>query len=97
MNGQRLLPAEAFHEGTAYSGQTVTLDGNGSRTLGGGARTYMWTQRDDGDEGDPTVALASTNTASPTFLAPIGLEDDITLVFQLTVTAGGRSVYDWLR
>ena len=94
VNAQRPLLAEAGAAAAAYSGQTVTLDGSGSRALGGGALNYMWAQIDDGDEGDPDVTLAGAATASPTFQAPTGLEDDITLKFRLTVTAGGRSVYD---
>ena len=94
VNVQRPLLAEAGAAAEAYSGQTVTLDGSGSRALGGGALNYMWAQIDDGDEGDPDVTLAGANTASPTFPAPTGLEDDITLKFRLTVTAGGQSVYD---
>jgi len=94
VNAQRPLLAEAGAAAEIYSGQTVTLDGSGSRALGGGALTYMWAPMPDGDEGDPTVTLAGAATAAPTFLAPTGLEDDITLKFRLTVTAGGRSVYD---
>ena len=94
VNAQRPLLAEAGAAAEAYSGQTVTLDGSGSRALGGGALNYMWAPMPDGDEGDPTVTLAGANTASPTFMAPTGLEDDITLKFRLTVTAAGRSVYD---
>ena len=94
VNEQRPLLAEAGAAAEAYSGQTVTLDGSGSRALGGGAITYMWAPMPDGDEGDPTVTLAGVATASPTFMAPTGLEDDITLKFRLTVTAGGQSVYD---
>ena len=94
VNSQRPLLAAAGADAEAYSGQTVTLDGSGSRALGGGALTYMWAQIDDGDEGDPDVTLAGAATASPTFPAPTGLEDDITLKFRLTVTAGGQSVYD---
>ncbi len=94
VNAQRPLLAAAGADAEAYSGQTVTLDGSGSRALGGGALTYMWAQIDDGDEGDPDVTLAGANTASPTFPAPTGLTSDRTLKFRLTVTAAGRSVYD---
>ena len=94
VNAQRPLLAEAGADAEAYSGQTVTLDGSGSRALGVGALTYMWVQIDDGDEGDPDVTLAGANTASPTFPAPTGLTSDRTLKFRLTVTAAGRSVYD---
>ena len=94
VNSQRPLLAEAGAAAEAYSGQTVTLDGSGSRALGGGALNYMWAQIDDGDEGDPDVTLAGAATASPTFPAPTGLTSDRTLKFRLTVTAAGRSVYD---
>ena len=91
---QRPLQAEAGAAAQAYSGQTVTLDGSGSRWPSGATPTYLWAQIDDGDEGDPDVTLAGANTASPTFPAPTGLTSDRTLKFRLTVTAGGRSVYD---
>ena len=94
VNAQRPLLAEAGADAEAYSGQTVTLDGSGSRALGGGALNYMWAPMPDGDEGDPTVTLTGAATASPTFQAPTGLTSDITLKFRLTVTAGGQSVYD---
>ena len=95
VNSQRPLLAEAGADAEAYSGQTVTLDGSGSRALGGGALTYTWAPMPDGDEGDPTVTLTGDNTASPTFMAPTGLTSDITLKFRLTVTAAGQqSVYD---
>ena len=94
VNIQRPLLAEAGAAAEAYSGQTVTLDGSGSRALGGATLNYMWAQIDDGDEGDPDVTLAGAATASPTFPAPTGLTSDRTLKFRLTVTAGGQSVYD---
>ena len=89
---QRPLLAEAGAIVEAYSGQTVTLDGSGSRWPSGATPTYAWTQVPAGAE--PAVTIARANTASPTFLAPTGLTSDRTLKFRLTVTAGGRSVYD---
>ena len=89
---QRPLLAEAGATVEAYSGQTVTLDGSGSRWPSGATPTYAWTQVPAGAE--PAVTIARANTASPTFLAPTGLTSDTTMTFRLTLTAGGRSVYD---
>ena len=87
---QRPLLAEAGAAVEAYSGQTVTLDGSGSRAPSGA--TYAWTRVPDG--ATPEVTVTGANTASPTFLAPTGLTSDTTMTFRLTLTAGGRSVYD---
>ncbi len=88
---QRPLLAEAGAAVAAYSGQTVTLDGSGSRAPSGA--TYAWTQQVP-DGAEPDVTITRANTASPTFLAPTGLTSDTTMTFRLTLTAGGRSVYD---
>ena len=87
---QRPLLAEAGAAVEAYSGQTVTLDGSGSRAPSGA--TYAWERVPDG--ATPEVTITGANTASPTFLAPTGLTSDTTMTFRLTLTAGGRSVYD---
>ena len=87
---QRPLLAEAGAAVEAYSGQTVTLDGNGSRAPSGA--TYAWTRVPDG--ATPEVTITGATTPSPTFLAPTGLTSDTTMTFRLTLTAGGRSVYD---
>ena len=87
---QRPLLAEAGAAVAAYSGQTVTLDGSGSRAPSGA--TYRWTRMPT--EATPAVTINGTTTATPTFLAPTGLTSDTTMTFRLTLTAGGRSVYD---
>ena len=87
---QRPLLAEAGAAVAAYSGQTVTLDGSGSRAPSGA--TYRWTRMPMGAE--PMVTINGATTPSPTFLAPTGLTSDTTMTFRLTLTAGGRSVYD---
>ncbi len=88
---QRPLLAEAGATVEAYSGQTVTLDGSGSRAPSGA--TYRWTQQVP-DGAEPDVTITRADTPSPTFLAPTGLTSDTTMTFRLTLTAGGRSVYD---
>ena len=87
---QRPLLAEAGAAVEAYSGQTVRLDGSRSRAPSGA--TYGWTRMPDGAE--PMVTINGAATPSPTFLAPTGLTSDTTMTFRLTLTAGGRSVYD---
>ena len=87
---QRPLLAEAGAAVEAYSGQTVTLDGSGSRAPSGA--TYRWTRMPT--EATPAVTINGATTATPTFLAPTGLTSDTTMTFRLTLTAGGRSVYD---
>ncbi len=87
---QRPLLAEAGATVEAYSGQTVTLDGSGSRAPSGA--TYRWTRMPT--EATPMVTINGATTPAPTFLAPTGLTSDTTMTFRLTLTAGGRSVYD---
>ena len=87
---QRPLLAEAGAAVEAYSGQTVTLDGSGSRVTSGA--TYRWTRMPT--EATPMVTINGATTPAPTFLAPTGLTSDTTMTFRLTLTAGGRSVYD---
>ena len=90
VDAQRPLLAEAGATVEAYSGQTVTLDGSGSRAPSGA--TYRWTRMPTTAE--PMVTITGATTATPTFLAPTGLTSDTTMTFRLTVSAGGRSVYD---
>ena len=87
---QRPLLAEAGAAVEAYSGQTVRLDGSGSRAPSGA--TYRWTRMPT--EATPAVTINGATTPAPTFLAPTGLTSDTTMTFRLTVSAGGRSVYD---
>ena len=87
---QRPLLAEAGAAVEAYSGQTVTLDGSGSRAPSGA--TYRWTRMPA--DAEPMVTINGATTPAPTFLAPTGLTSDTTMTFRLTLTADGRSVYD---
>ena len=87
---QRPLLAEAGAAVEAYSGQTVTLDGSGSRAPSGAA--YRWARMPT--EATPMVTITGATTPAPTFLAPTGLTSDTTMTFRLTLTADGRSVYD---
>jgi hypothetical protein len=67
---------------TVVGGTTVTLNGLGSYATTSGAAivSYSWVQTSG-----PTVSLTGANTATPTFQAPI-VVNQTTLVFSLTVT-----------
>lgn len=74
--------SNAGHDQTAGSGDTVHLDGSGSRDdSGGGAVTsYKWTQTSG-----PEVTLSDSTAEKPTFIASLsGSQQDI--VFELVVT-----------
>jgi PKD domain/NHL repeat len=72
--------ANAGSDQTVNAGDTVTLDGSGSRDPDGNITSYSWTQTDG-----PAVTLSDANVASPTFTAP-SVSADTTLKFSLTVT-----------
>ena len=63
---QRPLLAEAGAAVEAYSGQTVTLDGSGSRAPSGA--TYAWTRMPT--EAEPAVTINGANTANAHFPGP---------------------------
>jgi hypothetical protein len=66
-----------------FGGSTVTLNASASTDADGDPLNYVWTQT-----GGPTVVLASANTASPTFIAPLGLSTTTALTFQVEVSDG---------
>ncbi len=74
--------AAAGTDQTATEGETVTLNGSGSRDEDGDISTYAWAQT---DSTGITVTLSDTTAAAPTFAAP-DINSSITLIFQLTVT-----------
>ena len=80
------LVADAGPDQTVQGGQLVTLDGSGSTE----ALSYSWSQTGGG----PPVTLTNVITATPSFVAPLGLPDDITLTFTLTVTGFTGSATD---
>ena len=84
---------------TVFSGAEVTLKaglvrdirGNPTRVSAAGA-TYAWRQ-----VGGDDVMLSATDVAEPTFIAPTGLAEAITLTFAVTITpTGGAAVNDLL-
>ncbi len=72
--------ANASSDQTVNAGDTVTLDGSGSRDPDGTITSYSWMQTSG-----PAVTLSSPYVASPTFTAP-GVSSDTELKFSLTVT-----------
>ena len=83
---------------TVFSGAEVSLKaglvrdirGNPTRVSDAGA-TYAWAQ-----VGGDAVMLSATDAAEPTFTAPTGLAEAITLTFAVTITpTAGAAVNDW--
>jgi K319-like protein len=81
--GQSAPVANAGTSQTATSGTTVFLDGSGSFATTNGATivSYSWVQ----SPGSTPVTLTGANTATPSFVAPI-VVNQTPLVFSLTVT-----------
>ena len=80
--------ANAGRDLTVWEGSTVTLPGSGWDPEGE-SLTYAWTQTG----GIPTVTLTGATSPRPRFTAP-RTTVDLTLTFELTVTAGGASHTD---
>ena len=71
--------ANAGQNQTVNSGDSVTLDGSGSKDPDGNITSYSWTQT-----AGPPVTLNGADTATAQFVAP-SLSNDTTLKFSLTV------------
>ena len=72
--------AVAGNDQEVSGGTTVQLNGAGSTDEDGSIVTYLWEQI-----GLPAVVLSDNNLANASFTAP-ALEQETTLIFQLTVT-----------
>jgi hypothetical protein len=77
--------ASAGPDASVTEGLTTNLDGSGSSDPDGDTLKYGWTQTSG-----PTVALAGSITASPSFTAPQVTADTV-LQFQLIVNDGSLS------
>ena len=77
--------ADAGTNLNARPGETVTLDGSGSRDPDGDSLTYSWTQ-----VGGTDVSLSGSSGTSPSFTAPPVAED--TLTFEVVVSDGNGNM-----
>ena len=82
VNGQPV--AYAGDDWTVAQNATIMLDGGESSDPEGGELSYSWRLVSGG--ATPKVMLRDADTASPTFVAPGGLTEDVILTFGLTVT-----------
>jgi uncharacterized protein YkwD len=75
--------AEAGSAQVAEVGQSITLDGTGSRDANDAVVTYAWAQT-----GGPPTTLSAEDDAAPTFVATPAMINS-TLIFELTVYDSG--------
>ena len=76
--------AHAGEDWTVAQNATIMLDGGKSSNPEGGKLSYYWRLVSGG--ATPKIMLRDADTASPTFVAPGGLTEDVILTFGLTVT-----------
>jgi chitinase len=76
--------ADAGADQLVFSGNKVILDGSASKDADDGIVSYRWKQT-----AGPPVTLSTADFARSFFTAPPVTEQDIQLVFQLTVTDAG--------
>jgi hypothetical protein len=84
--------AEAGPDQVVYSGDSVTLDANGSIDPDNDLLTFAWTQL---DADDPVVTLATPSQAMATFVAP-EVATPLALSFQVEVGDGEGTATDSL-
>jgi LmbE family N-acetylglucosaminyl deacetylase len=82
-NGNRPPVPNAGTDLRAGRGARVTLDGSASLDPDGDALSYQWEET-----GEPSVTLADTTTARPSFKVPNDADDGAALVFELRVGDG---------
>jgi len=75
--------ADAGLSQTVEEADFVYLDGTGSFDADGDALTYQWSQASG-----PSVVLSDNTVSTPSFTAPVGLENNEVLVFSLVVDDG---------
>lgn len=85
VTGATLPPVAAAAGPTAVAfGASVQLNASGSRDPGNAALTYTWRQTDG-----PLVLLTGASTATPSFQAPVALQET-SVTFELVVNNGVR-------
>ena len=87
--------ADAGPDQEAYTGQTIALDGSGSRDPDDDDSTlrYSWRQ----SPGTPQVTLTGASRARASFAVPTDLSADTEVEFELTVTDGAASDTDTVK
>ena len=77
--------ADAGTDQLIKEGETVTLDGSGSRDVDDGIASCQWSQTSG-----PPVSLSSPAVYQPTFTAPEVSSESISLTFDLTIIDKGK-------